>query len=62
VFQSDAFLEYFGKAFIDFHHGGAFAANKEMMMVTFILPEQSKARGAVAKIEALHHRHFFEQT
>ena len=62
VFQSDALLEYFGKAFTDFHHGGAFATNKVMMMVILILPEQFKARGADAKIEALHHRHFFEQT
>ena len=62
VVQSDALLEYFGKAFTDFRHGDAFAANKVMMMATFILPEQSKARGAVATIEALHHQHFFEQT
>ena len=61
VFQSDALLKYFGKASTDFHHGGAFSANK-VMMVTFIFPEQFKARGTVAKIEALHHRHFFEQT
>ena len=32
------------------------------MMAIVILPEQFKARGAVAKIEALHHCHFFEQT
>lgn len=62
VFLSDTLLEYFGKAFTDFHHGGAFAANKVMMVAIVILPEQFKARCAVAKIEALHHCHFFKQT
>ena len=62
VFPGDTLLENFGKAFPDFHHGGAFAANKVMMVAIVILPEQFKARGAVAKIEALHHRHSFKQT
>ena len=58
VFQSDALLEYFGKAFTDFRHGDAFAANKVMVMAILILLEQFKARGDGAKIEAYHHRHF----
>ena len=62
VFPGDTLLENFGKAFTDFHHGGAFAANKVMMVAIVILPEQFKARCAVAKIEALHHCHFFKQT
>ena len=62
VFLGDTLLEVPGKAFSDFHHGAAFAANKVMMMTIVVLTEQFKARGAIAKIEALHHRHFFKQT
>lgn len=62
VFPGDTLLEDFGKAFTDFHHGGAFAANKVMMVAIVILPEQFKARSSVAKIEAFHHCHFFKQT
>ena len=58
----DTLLEVSGKAFADFHHGAAFEANKVMMMTIVVLTEQFKARGAIAKIEALHHRHFFKQT
>ena len=62
VFPGDTLLEVSGKAFADFHHGAAFAANKVMMMTIVVMTEQFKARGAIAKIEALHHRHFFKQT
>ena len=62
VFPGDALLEVSGKAFADFHHDAAFAADEVMMMAIVVLLEQFKARGAVAKIEALHHRHFFKQT
>ena len=62
VFLGDTLLEVPRKAFADFHHGAAFAANKVMMMAIVILPEQFKARCTVAKIEALYHCHFFKQT
>lgn len=60
VFLGDTLLEVPRKAFADFHHGAAFVANKVMMMTIVVFTEQFKARGAVAKIEALHHRHFFK--
>ena len=62
VFPGDTLLEVPRKAFADFHHGAAFAADEVMMMAIVVLPEQFKACGAITKIEALHHRHFFKQT
>ena len=62
VHAADAAFEVAGKAFANLDHRAAFAADEVMMMAIVVLPEQFKARGAVAKIEALHHCHFFEQT
>ena len=62
VFPGDTLLKNFGKAFTDFHHGTAFVANKMMMMTIVVFAKKFKARSAIAKIEAFHHRHFFQQT
>ena len=50
-----------GETFLDFHHPGATAADKVVMMTVIALGQQFEARHAVAEVEPPDEAHFLQR-